>query len=368
VIGRTIATACTGTSAATCGTDHVSNDPNRTHQATPKRVKEFRKKGDIALSRELVTAAALLGAVIALLASAGSAIDAISQFTRNVALGADGRDSHWVAGAALETFITGAAPALLGAAIFSIVAIVAQLGWPPAFKGVKFDLGKLSPMTNLMSAFGLSGMAKRTFTTVSKLVAIGSIVAIALGGGIIPHAIEAGALGGVAWTIVKRALLIVVGAIVGLAAIDYFMARRRMKKQMMMSQDELKREHKESEGDPMVKARRKQKAREMAKRRIAVTVPTADVVIVNPTHYAVALRYDDSKDAAPIVIAKGVDEEAARIREIARKAGVPIMSRPPLARALHKHVKEGRPVPANLFKAVAEVLAYVYRLRRGGSR
>jgi flagellar biosynthetic protein FlhB len=345
----------------------VSDDANRTHQATPKRIKDFRKKGDIALSRELVGAAALLGAVVALLATAGSAIEAITQFTRDVALGADGSDRAWVAGAALETFVIGAAPALVGAAVLSTVAILFQLGWPPAFKGVKFDLAKLNPMTNLMSAFGLAGMAKRTATTIAKLVVIGGIVALTLGAGIVPHAIEAGALGTVAWRVVKRALLVVVGAIVVIAAVDFLLARRSIKKKMMMSPDELKREHKESEGDPMVKARRKQRAREMAKRRIAVTVPTADVVVVNPTHYAVALRYDDSKDAAPIVIAKGVDEEAARIREIARKAGVPIMSRPPLARALHKHVKEGRPVPSNLFKAVAEVLAYVYRLRRGGT-
>ncbi|MFN0251404.1 MAG: flagellar biosynthesis protein FlhB [Kofleriaceae bacterium] len=345
----------------------AADDSTRTHQATPQRIKEFRKRGDIALSRELVGGAALLGAVIALLATAGSAIETLLQFTRNVALGADGRDNHWVAGAAFDAFVAGAAPALIGAAILSIVAILLQLGWPPALKGVKFDLAKLNPMTNLVSSFGLTGMAKRTASTVAKVVVIGGIVAITLGGGIVPHAVEAGALGSVAWSVVKRALLVVVGAISMIAAVDYFLARRSTKKKMMMSPEELKREHKESEGDPMVKARRKQKAREMAKRRIAVTVPTADVVVVNPTHYAVALRYDDSQDAAPIVVAKGVDEEAARIREIARKAGVPIMSRPPLARALHKHVKEGRPVPSNLFKAVAEVLAYVYRLRRGGT-
>ncbi len=344
------------------------SDPNRTHPATPKRIKEFRKRGDIALSRELVGGAALLGAVIALLATSGSAIQAVTQFTRNIALGADGRDHAWVAGAALDTFITAAAPAMIGGAILATVAILFQLGWPPAFKGLKFDLAKLSPMANLMSAFGLAGMAKRTATTVAKVVVIGGILALTLAGGIVPHAVEAGALGSVAWTVVKRALLIVVGAIVVISAVDYFLARRRINNQMKMSPDELKREFKESEGDPMVKSRRKQKAREMAKRRIAVTVPTADVVVVNPTHYAVALRYDDSQDAAPIVVAKGVDEEAARIREIARKAGVPIMSRPPLARALHKHVKEGRPVPSNLFKAVAEVLAYVYRLRRGGTQ
>ena len=99
----------------------------------------------------------------------------------------------------------------------------------------------------------------------------------------------------------------------------------------------------------------------------AAEVPL-DVVVVNPTHYAVALRYDDKLDAAPVVVAKGVDEQAEKIREIARQNSVPVLSRPPLARALHKHVKEGRAVPANLYRAVAEVLAYVYRLRQRGSR
>jgi flagellar biosynthetic protein FlhB len=114
-----------------------------------------------------------------------------------------------------------------------------------------------------------------------------------------------------------------------------------------------------------VKGKRRSKMKEMAKRRIAVAVAKADVVVVNPTHYAVALRYDDKSDRAPLVVAKGVDEVAEKIREVARKHGVPILTRPPLARALHKAVKEGRPVPANLYKAVAEVLAYVYRLKRG---
>jgi flagellar biosynthesis protein FlhB len=159
----------------------------------------------------------------------------------------------------------------------------------------------------------------------------------------------------------------VLAMMVAIAAVDYFLARRRMNEQMKMSADEVKREHKESEGDPMIKGKRKQRMRELAKRRMAKAVATADVVIVNPTHYSVALRYDENKDRAPVVVAKGVDEQAAKIRELARSHGVPVMSRPPLARALHKHVKEGAPIPANLFKAVAEVLAYVYRIKRGGA-
>ncbi|CAN5919395.1 hypothetical protein BH11MYX2_BH11MYX2_13560 [soil metagenome] len=303
--------------------------------------------------------------MIAILATAGGAIETIIQFTRDAALATDGRDQAWLSGALVHTFIKGAFPALIGGAVVSLITICIQLGWPPALKGVKFDLSKMNPMANLGNAFGLKGMAQRTATTFAKMAVIGGIVLVVLQSGIVPHAVDAGELGQIAWSVIKKSLLVVVGAIVALAVVDFIMAKRRISEQMKMTPDEVKREHKDSEGDPMIKMRRRQKAREMAKRRIAVTVPTADVIIVNPTHYAVALRYDDTQDRAPIVVAKGVDDVAQRIREIAREKGIPIMARPPLARALHKHVKEGKQVPANLYKAVAEVLAYVYRLRGG---
>lgn len=341
------------------------SDPSKTHDATPKRVQEFRKKGDIALSRELVTAASLLGAVIGMIATAGNAINSLLGFTREAALATDGRSTAGLPSAALETFIAAALPPLVGAASLGVVAILFQLGWPPAFKGIAFNFSKMSPMANLAGAFGLKAAAKRTFSTFGKIAAIGGVVWIILQGGLVPNAVEAGELGTIAWSVIKKALLVVVMAVAVLAAIDVVLAKRRMKEQMKMSTDEIKREFRESEGDPMLKGKRKQRAREMAKRRINVTVPTADVIIVNPTHYSVALRYDESQDRAPTVVAKGIDEQAARIREIARKHGIPIMSRPPLARALHKHVKEGRAVPANLYRAVAEVLAYVYRLKGG---
>ncbi len=328
-------------------------------------MRDFRKRGDIALSRELVSAGSLLGAVVGLLACSGMAVSALLGFARDTAIAADGRDRSWLPSAMADTFVTCTGPALIGALVVALLAICLQLGWPPAFKGLKLDLARLSPLTNMRQAFGLGGAAKRTATALVKLAAIGGIVAIVLATGLVPNALEPQQLGSVAWSAVSRALLIVGAVIVAIGAVDYVLARRRMKKQMRMTPDEVKREHKESEGDPMVKSRRRQRAREMAKRRLAVNVPKADVVVVNPTHYAVALRYDENTDRAPIVVAKGVDEVAAKIREIARHHGVPVLSRPPLARALHKHVKEGRPVPANLYRAVAEVLAYVYRLRGG---
>ena len=131
-----------------------------------------------------------------------------------------------------------------------------------------------------------------------------------------------------------------------------------------MTQTEIKREFREQEGDPTNKRRRKQRMRELARRRVAQAVKKADVVLVNPTEYAVALRYNADEDRAPRVLAKGRGAPAERIRELARQNGVPIVAEPPLTRMIYKLVPEGREIPAALYKAVAEVLAYVYRLRR----
>ncbi|MEJ7600382.1 MAG: EscU/YscU/HrcU family type III secretion system export apparatus switch protein [Kofleriaceae bacterium] len=339
-------------------------DPQRTHKATPKRVTDFRKRGEIALSRDVVSTAALAGGVIALVSCAGMAGTAIMSLTRDAAIATDGRDLSGLTNAALRCFIAGTAPVLVGAAIASVIAILGQLGWPPAFKGIKFELGRMSPLKNLGQTFSLGGMARRSGSAIAKIVVVGAVVVFAIKGGLTTQALEAGGIGQMAWSVMTRVLWLVLGALVAVAAVDYVLARRRIQQQMMMTSEEIKRDHRESEGDPMVRGRRRARMRELAKRRVAVAVSTADVVVVNPTHYAVALRYDEGSDRAPIVVAKGVDELAERIRETARKHAVPVLSRPPLARALHKHVKEGQPVPANLFKAVAEVLAYVYRLRQ----
>jgi flagellar biosynthesis protein FlhB len=154
-----------------------------------------------------------------------------------------------------------------------------------------------------------------------------------------------------------------VAALCAIAILDYLIARRRMTKRMMMSADEIRREMREQEGDPHVRGRRRRRMRELARRRLVVEVKQADVVLVNPTEYAVALRYSADKDRAPRVLAKGRRAVAAHIRELARKAGIPILERPPLTRLIYKLVPEGREIPAQLYQAVAEVLAYIYRLK-----
>lgn len=339
------------------------SDPQRTHKASPKRVQDFRKKGDIALSRDAVSTIALLGAAIGLFANAGRALEALKELVRLATRTADGTSAADLPRQAVSAFFAATGPVLAGAALGAIVAIAGQLGWPPAWKGIHFDLGKLNPGTNIINTWGLAGMAKRTGMAIAKVAVVGAIVVAAVGGDMLSHPIRANEIVAVASGTVGRVLISVVAALVAIAAVDYLLARRRIAKQMMMTGEEMKREHRESDGDPHVKGRRRQRARQLAKRRMAKAVASADVVVVNPTHYSVALRYEENSDRAPIVVAKGVDEAAAKIREIARKHGVPILSRPPLARALHKHVKEDQPIPANLYKAVAEVLAYVYRLK-----
>lgn len=339
-------------------------DPQRTHKASPKRQREFRKRGEIALSRDLVSAATLTGGFIAVVASSGPASSAILDLTRRAALASDGSEAVGLSSQALHGFFAAAGPAMIGAAVGAVIAMLTQLGWPPAFKLPGFDLGRMSPIKNLPATFAPAGMLRRTGAALAKLALVGAIMFVALRHRVIASALDAGSLGALIWDLIRRAMWLVLGVLAVLGAVDYFLARRRITEQMKMTTEEVKREHRESDGDPMVKGRRRQRMRELAKRRMAANVATASVVVVNPTHYAVALRYDERQDAAPVVVAKGVDEQAEKIREIARQKGVPVLARPPLARALFKHVKEGKAVPSNLYKAVAEVLAYIYRLKR----
>jgi flagellar biosynthesis protein FlhB len=338
-------------------------DPQRTHKASPKRVKDFRKRGEIALSRDVVTAAAFAGGAIALIATGATAFGALRSFARDAALAADGSDATHLGHEAIRTFMTAASPIAIGGVLGTIAAVLGQLGWPPAFKGLKFDPSRLSPFTNIPNIFSLGAVARRAGGATMKLVAIGGVMALALASIATARPTSAGSLASVAAATITRALELVIGALFAVGAIDYLLARRKINAQMRMTTDEVKREHRESDGDPQMKGRRRQKMRELAKRRMRAAVAKADVVIVNPTHYAVALRYNDKTDAAPVVVAKGVDELAAKIREVAREHGVPVLSRPPLARALHKLVKEGNAVPSNLYRAVAEVLAFVYRIK-----
>jgi flagellar biosynthetic protein FlhB len=167
------------------------------------------------------------------------------------------------------------------------------------------------------------------------------------------------------WALVLRLAVYLAAAVAGVAVLDYAHQRRRFERSLRMTKQEIKDEMKQEEGDPQLKARIRQIGRDRARRKMLGEVPKATVVVTNPTHFAVALRYDASKDAAPVVVAKGTALIARRIAELAHRHAVPVLERPALAKAIYVGVKEGQPIPAPLFRAMAEVLAFVYKLRGG---
>ncbi len=337
-----------------------------THKPTPKRVREFRNRGEVAQSRELTTAATLGTGLIAAIALAGTSWTALCSVT---ATAARGESLATIAGASRDAFVAAVTPALIGALVGCLAVGVLQLGWPPIWKWPTLQLGKVFALKGAVDALSPKAMLRRVAGAVARLVAIGAVVALATARELSavassePHAVGA-RLGRAVVTIALAG-----GATLALIGfLDYVRSRRALGKKMMMQPHELKQEHRESEGDPQVKGTRRRRMRELSNRRAIAATRTADVVLVNPTHYAVALRYRAADGGAPRVVAKGVDELALKMREAARAAGVPVLERPPLARALHKLVKEDHEVPGALYHAVAEVLAYVYRLRerRGG--
>lgn len=352
----------------------ASEHEERTEEATPQKREQAREKGQIARSRDLVSALTLLGAVAAL-GMTGQGIAA--------ALGRLGADTFGGLHRAHEAFAVcvsaawGVAwavmPVFLVTTFTAAGASLLQTGVPHA-SWIAPDLSRLNPLPRLGQIFGFGTGGWELLKTALKLTAVG-VGAWYLLWPAWEELGSRGALGPLALLTrmleLSRGLLLRLGLLLLLlAALDYFMSRRRVERELRMTRHEVREELRHSEGDPQIKRRLRRKARELLRRRLAVDVPKADVVVVNPTHYAVALSYRTGSMRAPRVVAKGLDHMAMRIRELARSAGVPVVSNPPLARDLHRRVKVGAEVPTDLYRAVAEVLAFVYRIRRhaGGAR
>jgi len=240
-------------------------------------------------------------------------------------------------------------------------------GWLFSTKALAPKFSKLDPIAGVARMFSMNSLVE-LLKAIGKTVIVGTIgawvvwhnresVLLLIGEPVtrsIPH------LGGLIWwsfAAIMMGMLIIV-------AIDVPFQLWEHNKKLKMTKEEVRQESKETEGDPQVKGRIRSMQREIARRRMMSAIPTADVVVTNPTHYSVALKYSENKMRAPIVVAKGSHLLAARIKEIATEHHVPILEAPPLARALHKHTDIGEPIPEALFNAVAEVLAYVYQLKR----
>jgi flagellar biosynthetic protein FlhB len=346
----------------------MAND--KTEKATPKKVKEAREKGQVAKSPDVNGAVVLMAAVLALSAFGPGMFLRMEEATVGILAMVSNPGIVDRAGIA-DLFMTAGAHAMMGAApivfvcaIAGVIAAVGQVGLKPSFKAVKPDFKKLSPITGLKNMFSPNSAVEAVKSTL-KIAAVGGIIALAVfpklddmaglvgmpAAALLPH------LSHLILQIAQRAGF----AYIAIAVIDFFWQKHRMAKNLKMDKEEVKQEHKQQELPPEIRGAQKRKAFELSRARMMDDVPTADVVVTNPTHYSVALRYDSS-NLAPVVVAKGADQLALRIRRTAAEAGVAIVPDPPLARALYSSVDVGRMIPEELFEGVAQLLAYVYKV------
>lgn len=348
-----------------------SSSQDRQLPATQRKLMQARRDGEAARSRDLSHLAVLgTGAVAVLLLAPWMTghlhLGLVEQFSFNAATLADpaGMLQRFSGMAATGLMIALAFAAIVGAA--AVASTVASGGWVASIKPITPQFSRINPLSGIANLF-----SKQQFTNVCKLV----LMALAIGAlawhfvmdsiqqlatlVMQPSPMAIARVGDWMVTGVGMLLLVVLAAAILDVPLQLFFHRAKLR----MSHQEVKQEHKESDGNPQLKGRQRSAAREMSQRASITAVPKADFVLMNPTHFAVALRYDDQSMSAPQVISRGADLMAMKIRDIARAHSIPVIQSPMLARALYAHAELDQPIPTQLYTAVAQVLAYVYRLK-----
>lgn len=345
----------------------------KTEAATPRRRSEARKKGQVPRSQDLTSALVFLGLLITLRNIGGNSGRIIHEYVLSIFAHINTADftprlvmQLWRE--AVIVLLRAVGPVLLVGMGLGLLVNMVQTGGPVfATQSLTPDFNRINP---------LSG-AKRFVSTRAYVELVKSLFKIGLIGYIayttardsypvliVMARVDISAAVGIIGSILYNMALRVIAAILVMAALDYAYQRWQHEKKLRMSKHEIKQEHKQTEGDPQWKARIRARQKALAKKRMMSDVPKADVVITNPTHFAVALKYDAQKMGAPVVLAKGQDLIARRIREIAQESDIPLVENPPLARALYKQAEIGREIPSDLYEAVAEVLAFVYQINQ----
>lgn len=349
----------------------ADEEQEKTEEATQSRREDFRKRGQVVQSKELASALILLASAGSIFLLSRFFFSELSDVFRHT-LGGDMVEAvrsgdlftaMKMAGAKMFILI---APVLGISLIIGIGSTVVQTGLLNVEDALQPKLEKLNPLEGFKRIFSLRAVAE-ALKALLKLVFICAVVLMILKSEVflLPSMIQFTAQQLVSYLgdVTVRLLSGVGMAMVVLSAADYFFQKWDLDKKMMMTKQEVKEEHKQREGDPMIKARIRRVQREVANRRMMDKVPKADVIVTNPTHIAIALKYDANLPA-PQVIAKGADLIAEKIKAIAKEHNIPIVENKPLARTIYKTLKLGQVIPRELFVAVAEVLSYVYRLRR----
>jgi len=355
------------------------NDTPRTEEPTPRRLEQSREEGKVARSRELSTTLTLISAALVFYSAGPHVIDG---FARTLRMGlslsrADAYDSGGMltrlagiglegAGAVAPLMVTLLAVALLGPTLIG--------GWILSAKAVQPDFSRLSPLRGLKNMFSWNGVGELIKAVLKALLLALAAFAVywntqdellALA------AVPAGRALSDSGALLVWAFLVLASSLVLVAGADVPFQLWRYRKGLAMTREEVRKELRETEGDPQIKGRIRSEQRARARARMMQEVPKADVIVTNPLHYAVALRYKAASMGAPSVVAKGAELLAARIRDLGAEHGVPVLQAPPLARALYFNTDIGQEIPGPLYNAVAQVLAYVHQLRRwretGGS-
>jgi flagellar biosynthesis protein FlhB len=343
----------------------------RTEQPTGKRLEQAREQGQVPRSVELSTAAVLLlaggglhfmggrlGLQLHDLMRSGLSLAREDSLDQSRALGIFANE--------LRHAIITCAPLLGLTLVAAFLAPIAIGGWNMSFEVLAPNFDKLNPASGFQRMFSSRSVVELA-KAFAKFLFIASVAAWLLWShsgelmGLSSEPIDS-ALGHAA-SLTGHAFLVLAGTMGLIAAIDVPLQLWQHNQKLKMSRQEIKEEAKESDGSPEMKGRIRRAQQELARRRMMQEVPKANVIVTNPTHFAVALKYDEKRMRAPVVVAKGADEIAARIRAVATEHNVPIFEAPPLARALHRHADLGGEIPSNLYVAVAQVLTYIYQVK-----
>lgn len=346
-------------------------DGERSEEATQTRREEFRKKGQVAHSKELGTAAFLLAAALLTMALGEfvqTHIYELFRFSFGLDLVQAVREGDfWViVRLAATKYSLIMAPVFIVIGVLGVASFVTQMGLLQVENALIPDIERINPIKGLTRLFSLRNIMEGVkailklgvMVIITYYVLIGEVQRIPLLQ-VQPIEESSGFLG----SLLARLLLALGAGMTVIGTLDYFFQRWDIERKMRMTKEEVKQENKNQEGDPMIKARIRRIQRQVASKRMMKDVPKADVIVTNPTHIAIALKYDANLPA-PQVIAKGADLVAEKIKEIAREHKIPIVENKPLARTIFKTLKIGQIIPRELYVAVAEVLSFVYKLRR----
>ncbi len=348
------------------------DEASKTEEPTQKRIQKAEEEGQFAQSREIQTWASLAGILVVI----GVIMPWVGPDLM-VRLSSYISESHRipVAGWELREVMIGVIGDFLGAVwmplvlfmVLGVIATVGQIGFHVTLKTLQPKLDQLNPIAGFQKTFGSVSQLVELAKSIAKLLVIAVAAVLVLWpvmdriqeftGTNIRHMLQ---------VMYERAVLLLIIVLIIMlivAVIDYMYQSYNYTKKLRMTKQEVKDEHKQAEGDPVVKGRLRQLRIEKARQRIMAAVPKADVVVTNPTHYAVALAYEAGSAAAPVVVAKGIDQIALNIRRVAEEHDVPIIENPPLARALHDACEIDQEIPPDHYRAVAEIISYVYRLR-----